>query len=170
MELDLSSNTRSQVLSGLLSPTGMQRLSELGVICDADVAVSLSFTNEGKGLKLLRGHLQATLKLPCNRCLEVTDWPLVSHFCLALVSSEDEAAEDFPSEVEPYVVQGDRLALADVIEDEIILALPALVAHEDEQVCTLFQRYRQESQADPAEVGDEKPNPFAVLSALKQLN
>jgi uncharacterized protein len=169
LELDLSLVNRGLVLSGQVPTEAMLRLRELGVGCAPEVAVSLSLSVERKGLRVVRGSAQATLTVPCNRCLEPVAWPVDTRFCLALVANDEEASDDWPSDMEPYVVEGERLVLAGLIEDEIILALPALVAHEDAQACTLYQQYRQESNVDPADEGS-KPNPFAVLSTLKQLN
>jgi len=80
---------------------------------------------------------------------------------LALVESE-MAAGSLPEEYDPLLCTADALSLFDLVEDELMLALPIVAAHA-----------RGECQSGP--VGEcpdqapaDRPNPFAVLSRLKK--
>jgi len=52
---------------------------------------------------------------------------------------------------------------ADLIEDELILALPVVPINPDSEAI------EAEWPADMVEIEEETPNPFAALSALKDL-
>ena len=75
-------------------------------------------------------------------------------------------AEELSPEYEPLFVEDEPLHLADIVEDELILALPAVAMHPESE-CTGAQHPSRdgEEESQPAEA---KPNPFAVLAKLKR--
>lgn len=105
------------------------------------------------------GVVRAEVKLTCQRCLELVEVPLQVSISLGFVQSE-EALEELPNTLEPYLLEEEEIPLADVLEQELILALPIVAYHS--------QCRPAEYQAGPE--GDsepEKPNPFKVLEQLK---
>jgi uncharacterized protein len=107
-------------------------------------------------------HLRAstTIALECRRCLEPVEVPLQVDTRLRFVRGEDAAAE-LDAESEYDVLPLTRsLDLQTLIEDELLLALPVLPAHE---VCP---------HPLPAVFGEpdvEAPSsPFAALADLKR--
>jgi uncharacterized protein len=105
----------------------------------------------------------AKVRLVCQRCLEKMDWPLEVKFSLALVHDDDEAAA-LPAEYEPLLWPDGSGSLAALVEDELLLALPAVPRHVDPQECGPVERVMR-SEIDPDERRD---NPFNVLSQLKR--
>jgi uncharacterized protein len=75
-----------------------------------------------------------------------------------IVDEADEAA--LPAGYEPLLLDAAGLRPADVIEDELILALPVF------PVKPGTQEMQREWKDAPAEV-EAKPNPFAVLKNVK---
>lgn len=114
-----------------------------------------------QGRDRLQGELRGELKLRCQRCERSFDWPLKANVDLLLVQSDEEEASVL-QEADPYRVQDDVLPLYELIEDEVLLALPMLPRCES---C------ENEINTAPAAVADaegeakdaRKENPFAQL-------
>ena len=110
-------------------------------------------------------HLRASavVTLQCQRCLKEMQQTLTVDRRFRFVRSEEEAERlDETSEDDVLVLQP-RLDLQDLLEDELILALPLVARHEGD--CP-------EPLPMPAdELEDEGPasNPFAALAALAAL-
>lgn len=100
--------------------------------------------------------------LSCQRCLQPYELALAVSARIRFVRGE-AAAEALDAEIEEDVLALARsLDLRELIEDELLLALPLVPRHED---CP---------QPLPIAIGDDAPapvasadNPFAVLQALK---
>jgi uncharacterized protein len=109
-------------------------------------------------------HLQVdtVARLECQRCLQPINESLTVDRQLRFVAGEDEAArldEDSDDDVLALVP---RLDLLDLIEDELILALPLVPRHE-----TCPQPLASVA-GDLAPVHEEeRPHPFAALAALR---
>ncbi|MAD27423.1 MAG: hypothetical protein CMK75_05280 [Pseudomonadales bacterium] len=100
----------------------------------------------------------------CQRCLEQVVIPLDSECDVGFVET-DEAAKQLPRLYEPVIVGEEPLDLISLIEDELLLALPAVPMH-PQDTCQHPPGYRPET-AEPEEKS-EKPNPFSVLAKLKR--
>jgi uncharacterized protein len=107
---------------------------------------------------MLNLQVNGTVNLICGRCLEsfVFDLNIDSLFVVladeSLLPSEQDDIED---EVD-YLVADPRMQVSQLIEDEVLLALPYAPKH-DVKVCGVKDKV--------IEVG--KPNPFKVLQGLK---
>lgn len=110
-------------------------------------------------------HLKvdAVLPLTCQRCLGPVDVPMEIERSFRFVESEEAAvAEDDTVEEDLLVTQRD-FKLRELVEDELLMALPAVPQHD---VCPVEVRMSvQDPDFEEAEV--EKPNPFAALATLK---
>lgn len=109
-------------------------------------------------------HLQAhaEVSLSCQRCLQPVAQTLALDSWVRFVRDEELAASlDADSEEDVLSLQG-RLDLQELVEDELLLALPLVPRHER---CP--QPLPMSSVEPDVEVEPEKPNPFAVLAALK---
>ncbi|HDZ57585.1 MAG TPA: metal-binding protein [Pseudomonas xinjiangensis] len=155
---------RSIVLKGTVSADKMPRLSALLDAPAGDVQVELSFARDEQGVNAMHGHYQVDVALICQRCLEQVVVPLDSECDVGFVES-DEAAKNLPRNYEPVILDDEKLDLHALIEDELLLALPAVPMHPLE-TCQHPPGY----QPDPAELEEEveKPNPFSVLAKLKR--
>jgi len=81
-------------------------------------------------------------------------------FQLGLVQS-DAAADVLPEWYEPLLVTQEPARLADIIAEEVLLAIPIVPLHQADVNCRDFvEDYK------PPE-GDKRDNPFAVLADLK---
>ena len=103
---------------------------------------------------------QATLNLECQRCLQPVAVPLDVSRSFRFVHGEATAAELDADSEDDVLALTRALDLHELVEDELILALPLVPRHE---VCT---QPLAAPGGDPEPV-EERPNPFAALAALK---
>lgn len=156
--------TTGREYHGSLSSAGMERLAESLRDRDVpDLQVTLSAGRDAGGVLCLQGEVQGVLHLTCQRCLERLVFPVQIAFRVALVHSQAEA-ERLSDGYEPLLVEADRLVVRDVIEDELLLAVPGFPLHTAAEPCVLPE-YREGKIEVAAEA---KPNPFAALASLKR--
>jgi uncharacterized protein len=111
-------------------------------------------------------HLGArtAVRLVCQRCLQAMEVPLEIDRSFRFVRNENEAAELDAQVEEDILVLSRSLDLRELVEDELLLALPLVPRHED---C----RHPAAGLAEPPvtdEAPAERPHPFAALAALKR--
>jgi uncharacterized protein len=135
----------------------------------SDVAVALRFFCDEQGRARVRGHASTTVGLSCQRCLEPVLRELEIEIDLWLVRT-DEQAQRLSPEQEPCVLWDERVAVAVLVEDDLLLALP-------EQVCLNFDDCANApalAYPAPVRAGTECPaasgrrKPFETLARLKQ--
>jgi uncharacterized protein len=153
------------MLRGRWPLAGMQRLAES--LCAAtdgnatwSVQGSLSPVTGGAPELWLELQAQADVPLQCQRCLQTLVEPLAVQRRFRFVRTDEEAARlDEESEDDVLVLQP-RLDLHELLEDELILALPIVPRHGE---CP------QPLPLPAQELEDEAPapNPFAALAALR---
>ncbi|WJW74243.1 YceD family protein [Thiohalobacter sp. IOR34] len=149
-------------LAGRLSTARMARLTPRLEEQDVELEVELDFGTSEAGTRYIAGRIRGELRLRCERCLEPLRFPVDLDFRLALIESE-ALADRIPEEFEPLVYAGEPLSLSDLIEDELLLALPMFAVHADEAGCGARQ-----AQSEPEQVAGQRDNPFAVLEKLKR--
>ena len=92
--------------------------------------VDLEAGKDETGHPSLRGTIRGELTLMCQRGLHPFAWRCDLAPVLALVESETEEKKVLASG-EPYLVENDRLPLRDLVEDEVLLALPMMPRCDD---------------------------------------
>ncbi|MET3654175.1 YceD family protein [Dyella japonica] len=149
---------------GELPVVAMKRLGGALAGTEGTARYELDFGRDEFGTAYLDVRVQAPLTLTCQRSLEPFVLPVAVDSRLGLIRSErDEAA--LPPQVEPLLIADDgKLSLVDVIEDELLLALPLVPVNPDS---TLPEEVVGPS---PEEISSERrsDNPFAVLRELKK--
>lgn len=112
----------------------------------------------------LRAHTRISLE--CQRCLKPVEAALDVERDFRFVADERLAAEVDADSEEDVLAISRSLNLQELVEDELILALPLVPRHE---VCPapLQASTEPESLAPEADAPGEKKNPFAVLAQLK---
>lgn len=152
-------------LSGQLSLADMSRLVDQTGDQEGSVSIELSFDIDRQKRYFLTGKISGHLTLTCERCLELMRWPLQIETRLLMVTSEKEGEQIGPGE-DFLLVTEDRLLFKDIIEDEILLALPIIASHE-EGVCKTDQKYTLDESNDE-ESTSVTENPFSVLADFKK--
>jgi uncharacterized protein len=80
----------------------------------------------------VRGHLETRLESTCDRCLMVVEIPVKSDFDLFYrpmqnIATDESEIELPPAELEVGFFTGDGIELADVVAEQVILAMPMKV-------------------------------------------
>lgn len=149
------------VIEGDCAIDGMPRLKDYLLAPEDNarcrIQVIMRFYRDTQRRVVIEGEINARLILQCQRCLQGLDWPLEIQLKLAVVSDDDRAAQ-VPREYDPLIVDEDGLSPIELVEDELILAMPA-VARCETPNCS-------QTQDMPAASGRSK-NPFAELRNLE---
>ncbi|MBS0557436.1 MAG: DUF177 domain-containing protein [Proteobacteria bacterium] len=145
---------------GSLPLASLPRLRGSLAAADGAVDFDLEFGKDEIGVAHLRVRADVALPLTCQRTLEVFRLPVHVDSRLGLIAQEaDEAA--LPGGYEPLLTADGALRLADVIEDELILALPVVpVKPGAQETKPAFSGTLQDG-------GSGSENPFAVLQNIK---
>lgn len=175
--------TAGQQLIGELEISRLPRLSELLTSNEGVVEVALNFDIDVNKIHYVRGLITADLSLSCQRCLNAMPWQLSTDVSLAFIAHEHQI-DELVEEYEPYIVSGDPVVLSDLLEDEILLALPQVPLH-DESECspavplkefdseesstrTATASVTQDKEQDSlGQSASKRKNPFEVLASIK---
>ncbi len=132
-------------------------------ISSRQVSFQLEFFRDDEN-RLFRivGSVETSLPLVCQRCMQPMQHQLSGIFNMAIVSNDAEA-EELPAEFEPYIDSGVPVKLQDFIEDELLLAMPLVSLHE-EQECPAASKPKENIFGHEQTV---RENPFAELKKLK---
>lgn len=101
--------------------------------------------------------ISGSLKLSCQRCMQLMDLPLDEKAHIVLFDSEDKLDEAMlaDEELEGMMLE-DEMDVFSLLEDQILMALPISPKHD---VCT---------HTNLDKVNQKPDNPFAVLAGLKK--
>ncbi len=147
-------------LEGFVPTSELPRILDATESKEGEIQVKLEFKISEEGKRVVTGHAHAEIILICQRCLEPVTVPVESNISLGIVWDE-EAAEKLPPHFEPWITGEGMADLYDMIEEELLLSLPAVAYHPEP--CIDSKLY---SSGKPVDVKKEK-NPFQVLEQLK---
>ncbi|MGR9115231.1 MAG: YceD family protein [Gammaproteobacteria bacterium] len=153
---------KGRELIGRIDLSSLDRLAEMLADDSGSVAVNLAFGREGR-LATIEGRITVTLTVLCQNCLQAMDWPVNGKIKLGIVTSMDEA-DRLPEDCEPLLVGNKKIPLKDIIEDELLLALPAFPKHSEP--CYQSMPAFGEQASFEKEQSDLN-NPFSILAKLK---
>ena len=110
-------------------------------------------------------HLTVEVSLPltCQRCMGPVDIEIAVKRSFRFVASEKVAEEQDEDSEEDVLALSPEFSLADLIEDEVLMALPVVPRHE---TCPVAVKLAVED-PDFEAASAEKRNPFAVLAKLQ---
>jgi len=117
---------------------------------------------------VLEGHIDGSVIVQCQVCLENMKVPLDINFRLFPVMSEEQA-ERLKEDLEPIVIEDNSLALSTLVTNELILSMSVTNSHiefdgtdcidKDSYNSGTVEEFRQE---------EKKESPFAILKSFKQ--
>ncbi len=155
---------RGVSVSGALEPLDLPRFRAMLAADDGVVRAHLTFSRDEEGRYLIEAACDATVAVICQRCLEPFELQLRSANTLAAVWS-DEQARHLPKHLDPLLLEGDDCPLWQIVEEELILALPPFNYHPQPDCnADLVGLAASEPEQEQRE---DKPNPFEVLAQLK---
>lgn len=144
-----------RVLEGTLVVEELDRLHDLLAEISGEVSFRLTGYKGDNGEPMLHLEVSGVIPLACQRCLAAIPFDLDVDCQLELVPAGVELSQDeLEDDTRDFLPVERELDVVEVVEDEILLALPVAPRHEK---CGL---------PGAADAG-ERINPFAQLSALK---
>jgi uncharacterized protein len=155
----LMDNPASQVLQAEL---GKWVDWSLAGFCDPQGPHAASSLDAKAGF-ILQAH--ALIQLTCQRCLGLSIQKLDVHRTFRFVRDEQTAMALDDESDDEFLVLSNAFDVLELIEDELIMALPLVPLHE---LCPvpLTQQLGQIATTE-AQNEEERPHPFAALSVLK---
>ena len=118
---------------------------------------------DGKATSWIHVEAETTVPLVCQRCLAPVDTPISVDRWFRFVADEaTDEAQDEESDEDLLVISRD-FDLHTLIEDELLMEIPVMPVHD---VCPVPVRLSS-SDEDFEAAEEAKPNPFAVLEALR---
>jgi len=130
------------------------RLRDVLATGAGEVAYEIKGVRDARGRPALRLKVRGTLALRCQRCLEPMPFEARTDETLVLAATVAEIhAEPADAHGPDRVVAGKEMALRELIEDELILAVPYAPRHES---CT----------AGTGSDAADRTSPFAGLRGL----
>ena len=138
----------------------MTRLCEALFDTDGDVHYVLAFGTDQMTVAYAELRIDAVLPLECQRSLQRFLFPVQTTQRLGLIRDEAEEAA-LPLDYAALLVDADGvLRPTELVEDELILALPLVAVAPDVDVV--------EREFAPTEEEQAQANPFAALAGLKK--
>ncbi len=149
-------------LDGKLPGSELSRLQEL-VLSNSrpqQVAVDLQFERTGQGVRRMHGTIRTRVEMACKRCLQPLTVEVVAQPLFVLL----QPGEAEPDDCETLIVEA-PLSLVELVEDELLLAMPMSPGHADGQCEVAYP-----VAASKAPVAEKRANPFAELRGFKGKN
>jgi uncharacterized protein len=151
---------RAATLERRLQLAQLPRLVEAGALDGTDVRARLEFgTFDGRTTIAVR--IEGDVYLACQRCLKPCACAVDETASLAVVASDED---DVPGGYEPLLGDAERLSLAEVVEEQVLLGLPLVPMHETAAQCGAVAAAPDEAEDEPAV--EETQRPFANLREL----
>jgi len=79
-------------------------------------------------------EVSGSVPLVCQRCLKLMPWKIDGRALVALIAA-DSQADRVPEHLEPMLAAGGKISLRDLLEEELLLALPIVAMHSDARGC-----------------------------------
>jgi len=155
---------RGEYLVGQMDLRGMDRLLSMLVSAQGMLDVQLAFDIDNAGIRNIRGQIATDVTVRCQRCLGPMDYALEADVMLGIIKHRDQA-DKLPDCYEALLIEMDEVSLRAIVEDELILAMPATPVHNEDE-CQSIDAYTKQ-EIDTLDKTERK-NPFAVLEDLKQ--
>ena len=148
--------TAGATQEGTLPIGSFPRLQDVLVSDKGEAAYTLRGVRDERGRLALRLQVRATLQLRCQRCLGAVAHEADTDEILVLAASQAEIdADPITVDMPSRVIAGKEMALRDLVEDELILALPYAPRHDG---CDAIVETHDEARSSP----------FAALRGMMQ--
>jgi len=118
-------------LQGALPVAGFLRLRDALRTNQGTVQYALLGVPEQQGRPALRLRIGGELQFVCQRCLGALEFPLHIDVSLQLAATQAELdAEPLVAEGPERIVASREMPVRDLVEDELLLAMPPVMRHE----------------------------------------
>jgi uncharacterized protein len=143
----------------------LPRVSHELIARDGEAAGKVRFSRQ-MGHAVADLDVSAQPEVVCQRCMQPMRWPVHVKSRIALVS-DYSAADRVPDGLEVFLVEADSVSVRDLVDEEIMLALPHVPRHAEGSKCS-EQPMRLPGQSDESQEAAESQvqKPFAQLGEL----
>ena len=115
---------------GRMPLSGFPRLQDQLASDAGEVEYAVEGVLDARGRPILRLRVKGTLQLRCQRCLEAMPFEAEEEQLLVLAATQEEIDADPADASAPdRVLGGKQMVLADLVEEQLILALPYAPRH-----------------------------------------
>src|SRR6187397_1065801 len=119
---------------------------------DGDASGKVRFLR-AQGQAVADLDVSAAPEVVCQRCMHPMRWPIKVKTRIALVSDYD-AADRVPEGLEVFLVEADSVSVRDLVDEEIMLALPNVARHEEGSECAGRKMQLPGHEVEPDEPDD----------------
>ena len=155
-----------RIFSGTIPLVRMKRLAALIVEAKGEASFTAAFRTDLDQRVIIDLQVEAFLPLICQASLEVYEEQVKRSSELAVIS-DDKKQFELPENYEPVMTENGRLAIAGLVEDELLLGLPQIPRKPGLEEVE-YSTGGQTVSSEPLKQGRQK-NPFAALQdMLKQ--
>ena len=152
-----------RILSGTIPLSRMKRLVPLLVDAQGEASFVAAFRTDMDKRVIIDLQVEAALPLVCQASLDVYDEQVERSSELAVIGHDSEQ-DELPDNYEPVQTESGRLAIAGLVEDELLLALPQIPRKRG------LKKVRYSTGREPVEKGVSpaaaRKSPFAALQDL----
>ena len=167
-QLDLRGLAAREVhIEGTVSPEDLPRLADSRIAIVDSGSAAFDFRRDEEARYLVAVSVEAKVVMQCQRCLSDMEVSIKSASLMACVWTDEEAA-GLPATYEPLLVD-DAADLSDIVEEEILLAIPVSPIHETEckSAAQLAALKVDVDGSEAVQDTSEPDSPFSVLEQLK---
>jgi uncharacterized protein len=152
-------------LHGQIVTKSMTRLTRSVVSIEPMVTGRFWFSRGLYGYPHVMGEVEVKVTLQCERCLDVIEINLKPHINVLIKPKTDRLPEnsEFQDGPEFYEFSGKYLTLSDLVEEELLLAIPIFPRHEDISLCNQDMVAWLASNEATEKASKTENNPFAIL-------
>lgn len=150
---------------GSVNQADLKRLMSV-VLKEHSVEVDLKFYfNKAAKLPAATLKLKTLLALECQRSLEPFDFVVDSEVDVVFLETM-ALADDVPSDIEIFELDGEKISLYQWVEEELLLVMPMVPMKQDSQMPQFENDFSEKGEENAETV--TKQNPFAALKVLKK--
>jgi uncharacterized protein len=152
-----------RIFSGTIPLVRMKRLAALLVDAKGEASFTAAFRIDLEQHIVIDLQVEAALPLICQASLEVYDEQVRRSSELAVIEDDSDQFE-LPENYEPVMTENGRLAIASLVEDELLLALPQIPRKPGLQEVA-YSTGGQKVTSETLPEGSRK-NPFSALQDM----
>jgi uncharacterized protein len=138
----------------------LPRLVEAGALEGTRATAQLAF-GRFEGRVTVEVRIDGQVVLACQRCMQPCGCEIEESALLAVVAQD---TDELPGGYEPLLGDAERLSLIEVIEEQILLALPLVPMHATGERCEEVSQAAIDEESVTA--AEDKQRPFANLREL----
>lgn len=142
---------------GNIQLASLARLNGVLLENKGELQYSLTFDYDESGVCVVESSIEARLTLQCQRCFEPVEVEIQKSSLLGVVNDKDEF-DSLAREYEPLQLNDSIITVEELVEDELLLAIPLSALHPLDRCTDIEDLERINAEA--------KPNPFSGLAAL----